>query len=56
MRAKVKFEIDIPCHATKRETYEWIAFNIGIGGICIDNPLADIDLDADWRSVEITFE
>lgn len=52
---EVSFTAKIPVQATREEVKEWIEFNLhSSGGMSLDNPLSNYDMEADWMSVEIT--
>jgi len=42
----VTFETALPCDATKEDIMEWIAHNLGHGGISLDNPLVKHGMEA----------
>lgn len=56
MKVHVKFIIDVECkNATTRDIHEWIEYNLGVGGISCNNPLAYYPLDAiDMPEIEVT--
>ena len=40
------FETALPCDATKEQIMEWVAHNLGVGGISLDNPLSKHEMEA----------
>lgn len=40
------FRFVLPEAATKERIEEWVRFNLGNGTLCVDGPLADVDLEA----------
>ena len=48
----VTFEVTPPVDATSDQVEEWVKFQIGnMGGMSLENPLSDYDLESDNVSV-----
>lgn len=50
---RVTFEITPPVDATAEQVEEWVKFQVGnVGGISLENPLSDHDIEACHVSVD----
>lgn len=48
----VNFETSIPEGVGDAEVLEWLMFRLGGGGCSINNPLIDIEIEANWSSID----
>ena len=47
MECEVRIRVDAPCECTDEQFKEWVEYSVGYrGGISIDNPLHQYDLEA----------
>ncbi|MHB1350093.1 MAG: hypothetical protein ACYCYR_09495 [Desulfobulbaceae bacterium] len=49
---RVNFETRIPDGASDEQILEWLLFHLAGLGMQGDNPLVDVDIEADWSSVD----
>jgi hypothetical protein len=60
MRVRATIEIELPAHLSRADltdgrVREWLQYNL-CGGSCSGaNPLAEVELTADWRSLAWDF-
>lgn len=51
---KVTFRIDVPNDVSDDDILRWLRYELGeLGDLSLDNPMSDVDLEAEFGSVQL---